>query len=100
MSAEGIGIVLTAIGLFITIIIVAVGGAVAYGTLKTMVANVVKQMDKMEASNREGHEKIYANQKDTDIKVGKIETHLLSINGSIQSNTLRIAELERDNNKG
>jgi hypothetical protein len=53
----------------------------------------------MNKENQDGHTKIFDCQKETDIKVGKIEQHLLSINGSMKQHTVQIEALEKDSHE-
>ncbi|HEY4712134.1 MAG TPA: hypothetical protein VIH69_05610 [Dehalococcoidia bacterium] len=99
MSAEGLGLVIGFLGLFMTLVGLAVAGGVAYGKIFTLTMNTADKLDKMDSDNEQGHKEIFECQKSTDIKVGKMEQHLLSMNGSMKRHNDDIESLKKDSHR-
>lgn len=98
---------LAIIGLLFTMLSQARAAGRDSGIMQEKLANLVKVVERtdsdnklsikeMNRENQEGHTKIFDCQKATDLKVGKIEQHLLSINGSMKQHTTQIEALEKD----
>ena len=104
MSAEGTGIILgfatlflDIIGLFISHVHIAKVSGKESGTMQEKGDNIIKVVDRLGTENSNGHEKIYDCQKETDMKVGQIEQHLVSINGHVKDHGRRIEDIEKQN---
>jgi len=94
LSAEGMGIIITAATFTVTCIGVAIAGGIAWGTLKTTLKETNRKVDKLSDENSAAHKVIYECESEVNREVGEVKQHLIALNGSVRQHDIRITTLE------